>query len=127
MITEQDLQAAIAECQGERNPNANTCIKLAAFYTIRNEMFGKPEQLTKTDDLVLIGDRGSVNRNGYSFAEPPEDVETTITYSSDTEFGRLVEGRRPAEIWPIIDELVSQAVRGLSPRLYDAFIRKLTP
>ena len=34
MITEQDLLSAIAECQGERNPNANTCIKLAAYYTI---------------------------------------------------------------------------------------------
>ena len=125
MITEQDLQEAIAECQGERNPNANTCIKLAAFYTIRKEMFGKPEQVTNSDDLVLIGDRGSVNRNGYSFAEPPEDVETTISYSSDTEFGRLIGGRRAEDIWPVVDELVSQGVRGLSPRLYDAFLRKI--
>ena len=34
MITEQDLLEAIAECQGQRNPNANTCIKLAAYYII---------------------------------------------------------------------------------------------
>ena len=39
MITEQDLQEAIAECQGERHPNANTCMKLAAFYTIKNELY----------------------------------------------------------------------------------------
>ena len=45
MITEKDLQEAIAECQGERNPNANTCIKLAAFYTIRNELFGNSDKL----------------------------------------------------------------------------------
>ena len=41
MITEKDLQEAIAEGQGQRNPNANTCIKLAAFLTIRKEMFGE--------------------------------------------------------------------------------------
>ena len=34
MIKEEDLQEAIAECQGVRNPNANTCLKLASYYTI---------------------------------------------------------------------------------------------
>ncbi len=41
MITEHDLQEAIAECQGKRNPDANTCIKLAAFYTIKEHLFPK--------------------------------------------------------------------------------------
>ena len=49
MITERDLQEAIAECNGERNPNANTCIKLAAFLTIQKEMFGKPEEKPRKD------------------------------------------------------------------------------
>ena len=126
MITEYDLQEAIAECQGERNPNANTCIKLAAFYTIKNELFGKPEQLTKQADPSLIGDRGIDNPGGYSYAPQPEEVETIIDYYSDTEFGKLINGRKATEIWPIVDELVSQAVIGLSPRLYDAFIRKIS-
>ena len=30
MITEHDLKEAIAECEGNRNPDARTCIKLAA-------------------------------------------------------------------------------------------------
>lgn len=34
LITRQDLLDAIAKCQGQKNPNANTCIKLAAYYTI---------------------------------------------------------------------------------------------
>lgn len=34
MITRRDLLAAIETCQGQKNPNANTCIKLAAYYTI---------------------------------------------------------------------------------------------
>ena len=34
MITRRDLLEAIEKCQGQKNPNANTCIKLAAYYTI---------------------------------------------------------------------------------------------
>ena len=34
MITRRDLQEAIAKCQGQKNPTASTCIKLAAYYTI---------------------------------------------------------------------------------------------
>lgn len=107
MITEQDLQAAIAECKGKRNPDANTCIKLAAFYTIRNELFGKSEQVP-----------------AYSFAPPPEQVETTIDYQSDTEFGRLVDGKKAVDVWPVMDELM-QAVQVLQPRLYASVLRKL--
>ena len=39
MITEQDLRQAIAECQGERNPDARTCIKLAAYLTIKEHLY----------------------------------------------------------------------------------------
>lgn len=113
MITEQDLEQAIAECQGERNPNANTCIKLAAFYTIRNEMFGKPEQLDHG---------GDANKMVYSYASGP--AENTIDYNSGTEFSEMIDGRNPDDIWPIIDELMS-TVQILMPRLYDSVMRKL--
>ena len=109
MITEKDLQEAIAECQGERNPNANTCIKLAAFYTIRNELFGKPEQLPEP---------------GYSYAAPVETVETTIHYTSDTDFSQAIDGRNPEDVWPIMDELMD-TLQVLMPRLYNGVMRKL--
>ena len=114
MITEHDLMEAIAECQGERNPNANTCIKLAAFYTIRNELFGKPEPAV------------AENATGYSYAAAPaEPVENSIDYYSDTDFSRAIDGRDPADIWPIIDELVS-TIQVIQPRLYDTFMRRLS-
>lgn len=114
MITEHDLMEAIAECQGERNPNANTCIKLAAFYTIRNELFGKPEPVV------------AENATGYSYAAAPaEPVENSIDYYSDTDFSRAIDGRDPADIWPIIDELVS-TIQVIQPRLYDTFMRRLS-
>lgn len=120
MITEKDLQEAIAECQGERNPNANTCIKLAAYYTIKEHLFPEKPQLpieTSTDT--------STPQYGYSYAPPPDEVETTINYYSDTEFGRLIDGRKASEIWPVVDELVSEAVQTINPRLYEAFLRKI--
>ena len=107
MITEHDLQAAIAECKGKRNPDSSTCIKLAAFYTLQREMFGAPEPPS------------------YSYAAPPEAVEKPISYDSDSDFGRLVDGRLPSEILPVIDELVSEALAAVNPRLHDAFLRRL--
>lgn len=109
MITEKDLIEAIAECQGERNPNANTCIKLAAFYTIKNELFGNSEPPDSS----------------YSFAAgPAEHVETTIDYSGDTDFARVIDGRNPADIWPVIEELMTN-LQIIEPRLYDAVMRRL--
>lgn len=112
MITEQDLQAAIAECQGERNPNANTCIKLAAFYTIRNELFRKTEYSPD-------------NPSGYSYSPAPDQKnETLVTIDSDTEFAKVIDGREQSEIWPVIDELMS-TIQAMQPRLYHAVMDKL--
>ena len=107
MITERDLTEAIAECQGERNPNANTCIKLAAFYTIKNELYGKAE--SNTPSLP-----------GYSYATGP----TTIEYDGKSEFAEAIRGRAPDEVWPLMDELMS-TVQALMPRLYDGVMRRL--
>lgn len=104
MITERDLDQAIAECQGERNPNANTCIKLAAYYTIRNEMYGRQDEDDSPD---------------YSYATGP-----TIEYSSDTEFSQIITGRDPADVWPVMDELMS-TLYVLMPKLYNGVMRRL--
>ena len=106
MITEFDLQEAIAECQGVRNPNANTCIKLAAFLTIQKALYGEKDEKA---EIPL-----------YSYDAPPE----TIDYYSDTEFAGLIEGKKPDDIWPIIDELMT-TLQVVQPRLYDAVIRKI--
>jgi len=106
MITLPDLQEAIAECQGQRHPDANTCIKLAAFLTIRKEMFGEPEVSP-----------------GFTYAAP--QVENSIDYESDTEFGRIIRKRNPYEVWPVMDELMT-TLEAIYPRLYDSVIRELS-
>lgn len=108
MITQHDLDEAIAECEGQRNPNANTCIKLAAFYTIKKELFGNSEP-PKIE-------------SGYSYAPSPQD--DIISWESDTEFSEAIRGRNPVDVWGTIDELMT-ALSVVNPRLYDATIRKL--
>lgn len=106
MITEKDLQEAIAECQGQRNPNANTCIKLAAFLTIQREMFGSNDPAP-----------------AFSYAAPI-DV-SYIDFKSNSEFAEIINGRKAEEIWPIMDELM-MTLQAIQPRLYKAVIRQLT-
>ena len=109
MITRQDLEQAIAECQGERNPNANTCIKLAAFLTIQRELFGEEKQAEQLPS--------------YSFAPAP--VRNTIEMNSDSEFARAVNGMDMDEFLPIIDDLMN-ALQIIQPRLYNAVMTKLS-
>lgn len=108
MIIEQDLQAAIAECEGERNPNANTCIKLAAFYTIRDHLFPQSNSPVELD---------------YSY-DPPPETEERINLDSDTEFSAIVNGRPVSEIMPIMDEAMD-ALKVLNPSFYASVIRKI--
>lgn len=110
MITEQDLQAAIAECQGKRNPDANTCIKLAAFYTIQREMYGEPKQPEHQPE--------------YSYAPPPDQKPYLISLDSDTEFARVIEDREPEEIMPLIDEAMT-LLQAVYPACYNAIMKKL--
>jgi len=126
VITEYDLQEAIAECKGQRNPNANTCIKLAAFLTIYRELYGTFDNVdreisgtsrnTDTEDISAL--------QSYSYAANLEPIETIINYKGDTEFSQAVDGRRASEIWPILDELM-EVLRVTTPRLYKSVIRKI--
>ncbi len=101
MITEKDLMEAIAECQGDRNPDANTCIKLAAFYTIRREMYGTAEPMPT-----------------YSYAEPP------VSYDSDSEFMSEIRDKNLDSVLPVIDELMD-TLKVMMPRLYDGVMKKI--
>ena len=108
MITEKDLQEAIAECQGQRNPTASTCIKLAAFYTIRKELFGE--------------EKDAEHSYGYSYS--PDPAEPLIDNPSDSDFARAIDGRKQAEIWPLMDEMMD-TIQAIHPRLYSAVMDRL--
>ena len=111
MITEKDLQEAIAECIGQRNPNANTAIKLAAFYTIKRELYGEDKEAVQLPSPA-----------GYSFA--PAHEESLVNNPSDSEFARIIDGRPQKEIWPLMDEMMD-TISMIHPNLYHAVLDRL--
>lgn len=117
MITEMDLQEAIAECQGQRNPNASTCIKLAAFYTIRRELFGEVKEAGPLPGY------SSASVPGYSYATQTES-EPMIENDSDSAFAQAINGRPQREIWPLMDEMMD-TIHAIHPRLYNAVMDRL--
>lgn len=104
MITEKDLDEAIAECQGVRNPTANTCIKLASFLTLKKELFGETLE----------------EQPAYSFMDKSKEA----SYSSDTDFGKLIHEKNIEEILEIMDDAMS-ALSVLNPPLYQSILRKI--
>ena len=96
MIKEQDLLEAIAECQGERYPDARTCIKLASYYTILN------------------------NIREESRVEASEQVR----YGSGSAFGSAIADKNLSEVLAVIDELMD-TIQVLMPKLYDATLERL--
>jgi len=110
LITEHDLQEAIAECQGQRNPTASTCMKLAAFYTIKREMFGEEKQ--------------AEHLPGYSFSPAPPVTDSLIENTGESEFAQIINGRRQEEVWPLLDEMMD-TLQMIHPKLYHAVINKL--
>lgn len=106
MITIDDLKAAIAECEGERNPNANTCMKLSAYY-------------------ILLREKQSAPEAAYSGAPAPESpVKETVEYFSETEFGRAINGKETALVLALVDELMS-TVEIINKRLYLGVMRRI--
>lgn len=113
LIHEQDLRDAIAECQGKRNPDANTCIKLAAYLTILNNLY--PEEKPNPNP-----DPGAEFYQMASGTTP----DPVIEYDSGTEFSKMVHGRSESEIMPVMDELM-ETIKFIHPRLYKSVLNKL--
>ena len=111
MITEHDLQEAIAECEGQRNPTANTCMKLAAFYTIKDKMY--PDEQGREPFPQF-----------YSTAAAPMP-DGKVDEVSDTEFAQVIAGMDVRDLIPIMDELMS-TLQVVSPRIYAGVMRQLS-
>lgn len=101
MIKEQDILDAIAECQGERNPNANTCRNLAAFYTILDHMNGN-----------------------NTISEPIPKLDENYSYDSGSDFYLAIRQKSMDEIMALFDELM-ETIQVVNPRLYTSVMKKL--
>jgi hypothetical protein len=103
LIKVDDLHDAIAECLGQRNPTAQTCVKLAAYYTILDHLTGQtnsPEE------------------------KPVYSYSSSKMYQSDSEFWTVASDLDEYTLMSVIDELMD-TIKAVQPRLYDAVMRKL--
>lgn len=107
MIREEELREAIAECLGARNPTSSTCVKLAAYYTILNQMTGKEEPLPNSYPRA------------YSFSNGPE-----LSFG-ESEFSQIIKEKGISKCFPILEE-VADALFVVEPRLYKSMMRRLT-
>jgi hypothetical protein len=116
MIRLEELREAIAECEGEREPKADTCIKLAAFYIIRDHMYGGGPE---------AGPEAPQPPRGYSYqAEAEKPAEDHVQAHSGSEFREAVDGKPMSDFMDIMDELM-EALQVLQPKLYAGVIRKI--
>lgn len=111
MITKQDLLEAIAECQGIRNPTANTCIKLASYLTILEHLDDGKENES------AVGGADDIRHSTQS--EPPK-----LTYNSGSEFSEAIKNKNIDDVVGVLDEAMS-VIGGVHRKLYDAIIQKL--
>lgn len=110
MITEFDLQEAIAACYGAKNPSASTCLKLAAFYTVQDHLYGdKKEKPGATPD--------------YSFDSPP--VSQPVKYDSGSVFSETIKNKEIPDVLGVFDELM-ETLSVINPRLYNGVLAKLS-
>lgn len=89
MYTKNELLAAIEEMHEAKHTVTN-CEKLAAMYTV-------------LDHLTTID-------SGYSTESIPKekvDVVENIPQYGNTEFLQAIEGKKPKEMWLLMDELMA--------------------
>lgn len=108
MIREDELEQAIAECQGQRNPSANTCLKLASYYTIKDHLYGEQKAAEPR----------------YSFDAPKRVTESKVGYLGESEFAEIIDGMDAGKAWSVMDELM-EILATTHNRLYQGVLRKL--
>lgn len=113
MIREDDLDEAIASCQGERNPTASTCIKLAAFYNLKEHLFPAPNNAQIAPSVRFP------EADRYSYASGEQTIETAI----DSEFCDAIRGKTVSEVLPILNELM-ETLKVINPKLYNVALSK---
>lgn len=116
MITEKDLQEAIAYCNGKTDPKRDDAILLAACYILQDHML---DSEGKNNNDVFPS---------YSYAQGLENIpeysrETVGDYGKSI-FLQAVAGQEPSKMWEIMDELMD-TLKMVNERVYNGVMRKI--
>lgn len=115
MITEKEVAQAIEQCMQEP-VTGNKRAVLADLIIIQDYLFGEPTLAQEVPQMPMPM---------QSYSTPPmEQVETYVETNGDSEFLKVVNGRKAERVWKLMDELV-EAVKILHPRMYTTFIDKV--
>jgi hypothetical protein len=111
LITEKDIDEMIAKYQGKKDITSDECVKLSAFYILKNALY--PE---------VANDINVLNKSvpQYSYATAPEQP----TYDSGTEFSNAIQGMDINDILYVFDDLM-KATYVYNQPLYKATLRNL--
>lgn len=101
MFSKNEILDAIDDLE-EAPATYQNAEKLATFYSLYDHLFVTKEPMNRIESIreVIIGKYG------------------------DSEFMRVIEGKKAEDVWPVMDELL-QTIQMLQPRLYNATIEKL--
>lgn len=103
MIKLDELNEAILECENADRHTYDDCIRLAALYTIRRQLYGDSEN------------------TAVQAREKQQDV---IGNYGDSDFLQLSHGKSVEKMMAIFDELMT-ALEITNTRLYDGVMRKI--
>lgn len=101
MFSRAEIEKAIDELE-ESPATYQNAEKLATFYTLYDHLFTQKEPMNRIETIQ----------------------EVIIEAYGDSDFMRIIDGKRADLIWNVMDELM-QAIRMLQPKLYEATIEKL--
>ena len=114
MITEREVLQEIEKCMQEPTTGQKRSV-LADLFIIHDHLFGEPTRAQEVPQPTPM----------QSYSEPPmEQVEIYVETNGDSEFLKVVDGRKAERVWPLINELV-ETVKILHPRMYTTFIDKV--
>lgn len=108
MLEEKYLDQAIAQNLGADDPDAWTCMRLAAQLYLKDRLYGQPVEPAPPEP----------SSQDFALADAPQTpADEIVYYSGKSEFAREIDGKRAAEIWPIMDEMMS-LFAALHPDMY---------
>lgn len=113
MLDELEIRKEIARLEYEEASYPNYS-KLAALYVIREEMKKTAETAPPVETQL---------ERGYSSAAEPQ-MEAKIGRYGDSDFLIALASKSPADIWPLLDELMA-SLQVMQPRTYASVMRRI--
>ena len=113
MISLHDIEQEISLLEQKETSYSN-CERLAMLYIVRDRL------KNKTDG---IGDSYRTKQP----ENPPTKLESSqiVKLPDSSDFFKAINGKNIESVWKIMDELMTDTLRIIQPRLYDSVIQKL--